>query len=286
MASNDSWLSFVSQRTTNNGLAKIGLDLNNSLCAFNTSCKCNETLFNITCDKETKSTIIGVPPYSLWLSILLGLMAAIIVVMTISGNILVLLSFAVERNIRQPTNYFIASLAVSDLLIGTFSMPCFTLYLLLGRWPLGEIICDLWLSLDWTVCLASQYTVFFITVDRFFSVKIPAKYRNWRSERKVVIMIAFTWIIPSAVFFTSIIGWQYFVGERTVVSGTCEVQFMSDPLFTFLLTIGYYWTTLIVMIGLYSGIYHVALTLQRKSNSKHKKMKSAMELATEKAEKK
>lgn len=287
MALNNSWLSFVSQRTTNIGLADIGLDLNSSLCAFNNSCECNETLFNITCDKETKSTVstVGVPPYSLWLSILLGLMAAIIVVMTISGNILVLLSFAVERNIRQPTNYFIASLAVSDLLIGTFSMPCFTLYLLLGRWPLGEIICDLWLSLDWTVCLASQYTVFFITVDRFFSVKIPAKYRNWRSERKVVIMVAFTWIIPSAVFFTSIIGWQYFVGERTVDPGTCEVQFMSDPLFTFLLTIGYYWTTLIVMIGLYSGIYHVALTLQRKSNSKHKKMKSAMEQANERAEK-
>ncbi|XP_052094669.1 muscarinic acetylcholine receptor M2-like [Mytilus californianus] len=242
------------------------------------NCTCNGSIQNNTCTNVTAS--IGyAPPNPLWLTVLLGLMASIVILVTICGNILVLLSFALERNIRQPTNYFIASLAVSDLLIGTFSMPCFTLYLLLGYWPLGEMLCDLWLSLDWTVCLASQYTVFFITVDRFFSVKLPAKYRNWRTERRVVIMVAFTWIIPSAVFFISIIGWQYFVGKRTVPEGTCEVQFMGDPLFTFLLTIGYYWTTLAVMIGLYAGIYRVALSLQKKSEAKHKRLTTAMGLS-------
>lgn len=251
------------------------------LCSDNTSslCQCNDTLTNDSCIDPTSAPWAG-PPYPMWLTILLGAMAAVVVLVTVLGNILVLVAFAVERSIRQPTNYFIASLAVSDLLIGTFSMPCFTLYLLLGYWPLGDIICDLWLSLDWTVCLASQYTVFFITVDRFFSVKIPAKYRNWRTEKKVIIMLAFTWIIPCAVFFTSIIGWQYFVGERTVDKWECEVQFMSDPLFTFLLTIGYYWTTLFVMIGLYTGIYRVALSLQKKAEAKQKKMTTAMSHTT------
>ncbi|XP_048730239.2 muscarinic acetylcholine receptor M1-like [Ostrea edulis] len=238
------------------------------------------------CDNCTNTNVTVAapysPPHSLWLTILLGVLVAFIVLITVAGNILVLLSFALERTIRQPTNYFIASLAVSDLLIGTFSMPCFTLYLLLGYWPLGELVCDLWLSLDWTVCLASQYTVFFITVDRFFSVKIPAKYRTWRTEKKVIIMISLTWIFPTLIFFTSIVGWQYFVGERTVQPDQCEVQFMSDPLFTFLLTIGYYWTTLVVMIGLYGAIYYVALTLQRKAEAKHKKMTTAMELSKNK----
>lgn len=222
------------------------------------------------------------PPHALWLTIILGVLVAFIVFMTVAGNVLVLLSFALERTIRQPTNYFIASLAVSDLLIGSFSMPCFTLYLLLGYWPLGELVCDLWLALDWTVCLASQYTVFFITVDRFFSVKIPAKYRHWRTEKKVVTMVSLSWIFPTLIFFTSIVGWQYFVGKRTVKPLQCEVQFMSDPLFTFLLTIGYYWIPLCVMIGLYGGIYYVALTLQRKAEVKHKKMTTAMELSKNK----
>ncbi|GFO20269.1 muscarinic acetylcholine receptor m4-like [Plakobranchus ocellatus] len=92
-------------------------------------------------------------------------------------------------------------------------------------------------------------------------------------------MIALTWIVPACVFFTSVIGWQYFVGERTVGDRVCEVQFMSDAMFTFLLTIAYYWITLFVMCILYGGIYKVALDLQRKSDAKQAKMKSTMALA-------
>lgn len=252
--------------------ANFSLDFNDSICNDTNSTG------NETGGGETPYKL----PHPMWLTVFLATAACIVIIVTVLGNIMVLLSFFIERALRQPTNYFIASLAMSDLLIGTFSMPCFTIYILLDYWPLGEIICDLWLSLDWTVCLASQYTVFFITADRFCSVKIPAKYRNWRTDVKVRIMIAGSWIIPSLVFFISIIGWQYFVGGRTVQAGTCEVQFMQNPLFTFLLTIGYYWSTLIVMIVLYVGIYRVALKLQRKANEKHKKMTHAMELGGDK----
>ncbi|VEL16438.1 unnamed protein product, partial [Protopolystoma xenopodis] len=131
-------------------------------------------------------------------------------VVTISGNILVLTAFFLERTIRTATNYFIASLAVTDLLIGIFSMNFFTLYLLLGYWPLGSLFCKLWLSLDYTACLTSQYTVLFITADRFLSVKIPAKYRNWRTDRKVIVMIAITWAVPASIFYTIIMGWETF----------------------------------------------------------------------------
>lgn len=119
-------------------------------------------------------------------TVFLGLLAGTISLVTITGNLVVIASFILERTIRQPTNYFIASLAVSDLLIGSISMPFYTIYLLSGKyWPLGEVLCDLWLSLDYSACLVSIYTVFCITIDRFCSVKIPAKYRNWRTERKV-----------------------------------------------------------------------------------------------------
>ncbi|KAL8592509.1 hypothetical protein ACOMHN_030194 [Nucella lapillus] len=236
---------------------------------------------NTTSTTLITTTAAIAPAHSLWLTILLGVLAAVVSIVTVLGNVTVLLAFGLERSIHQPTNYFIASLAVSDLLIGTFSMPLFTQYLLLNYWPLGPWLCDLWLSLDWTVCLTSQYTVFFITMDRFLSVKIPAKYRNWRTERKVLVMVAITWVLPAVVFFTTIIGWQYFVGERSVSPKQCEVQFMSDPLFTFLLTIGYYWITLVVMCVLYAGIYKVALELQRKSDAKQRKMESTMSLAAE-----
>lgn len=121
-----------------------------------------------------------------WQLVTFGAMAAVVSALTIGGNLVVVMAFILERNIRHPANYFIASLAVSDLLIGAVSMPLYTVYLLSDHyWPLGETLCDLWLSIDYTACLCSIYTVFCITADRFCSVVSPASYRHWRTERKV-----------------------------------------------------------------------------------------------------
>ena len=54
---------------------------------------------------------------------------------------------------------------------------------------------------------------------------------------QVLAMIAMTWFVPIMVFFTSIIGWQYFVGERTVKPGQCYVQYMDDAIFNCLLQV-------------------------------------------------
>jgi hypothetical protein len=131
--------------------------------------------------------------YSYWLLIIIAVFGSITSVLTVLGNILVMLAFFLDRQIRQPTNYFILSLSVSDFLIGLLSIPFFTIYIYAKNWPLNAIICDIWLSLDYTVCLTSIYTVLFITIDRFCSVKMPAKYRKWRTKKKINIMIAITW---------------------------------------------------------------------------------------------
>lgn len=173
-----------------------------------------DTLFNLTDDDlfDIPSSIFlsTLSPYSPKLIILLAIIGTFTSLLTISGNILVLVSFFVDRQIRQPTNYFILSLAISDFLIGCISMPFLTLAIYKNQWVLGSFLCDIWLSLDYTACLASIYTVLLITIDRFCSVKIPTKYRNWRTKRRIVFLVLLTWFVPALVFFVSTMGYPLY----------------------------------------------------------------------------
>lgn len=57
-------------------------------------------------------------PFESWQKVIIVMVIGVCMVLTITGNILVLVSFIVDRTIRQPSNYFIASLAATDMLIG------------------------------------------------------------------------------------------------------------------------------------------------------------------------
>lgn len=69
-----------------------------------------------------------------------ALLAIILVLGTASGNILVCLAIAWEKRLQNVTNYFLASLAITDLMVAVLVMPLGIVTLFRGKLSSSEFV--------------------------------------------------------------------------------------------------------------------------------------------------
>ena len=188
--------------------------------------------------------------------VLISLVAGALSLFTICGNLFVIVAFKLDKQLQITSNCFLLSLAVADLTIGLVSMPLYTLYLLMGYWPLGPILCDLWLSLDYTMSNASVANLLVICFDRYLSVTRPLTYRANRTPRKVGIMISCAWVISALLWTPWIFAWPYIEGERTVPNNECYIQFLrTNTAITIATALAAFYIPVTIMSILYFIIY-------------------------------
>lgn len=213
-------------------------------------------LLNLTSESKNGTAILDpLGGHPMWQVVLIVLLTGMLSLVTIIGNILVVVSFKVNRQLKTVNNYFLLSLAVADLIIGVISMNLYTAYLVMGYWAMGTWACDLWLAIDYVASNASVMNLLVISFDRYFSVTRPLTYRAKRTTRRAGIMIGLAWFVSLVLWAPAILLWQYFEGERTVPSDQCYIQFLTRPTITFCTAVAAFYLPVTIMSVLYWRIY-------------------------------
>ena len=141
----------------------------------------------------------------------------LILLLTLVGNSLVCFSVYYFPRLRKPTNYLIVSLAVSDLLVGAFSLPFRIAQTVNGeRFPesLGHAGCRFWIWIDVLCCGASIFNLVSISIERLMAVKWPLRHRTKMTSKRAFLMIRLVWISALLVAFLGFVKWS---GREMVV---------------------------------------------------------------------
>ncbi|KAK6323469.1 hypothetical protein J4Q44_G00058080 [Coregonus suidteri] len=158
-----------------------------------------------------------------------ALLILVIIVLTVCGNILVILAVSLEKKLQNATNFFLRSLAVADMLVGILVMPISLINILYDyAWPLPSALCPIWIYLDVLFSTASIMHLCAISLDRYVAIRNPIEHSRFNSRTKAMMKIAAVWTISIGVSMPiPVIGLHN--KDKVFVDGSCvlnEERFM------------------------------------------------------------
>nr|XP_060608928.1 5-hydroxytryptamine receptor 1B [Anolis sagrei ordinatus] len=182
--------------------------------------------------------------------VVLAALLALITLATMLSNAFVIATVYQSRKLHSPANYLIASLAVTDLLVSILVMPISTMYTVTGKWTLGQVVCDIWLSSDITCCTASILHLCVIALDRYWAITDAVEYSTKRTPKRAAVMIALVWIFSISISMPPFF-WRQSKAEEM---GDCMVN-TDHILYTVYSTVGAFYLPTLLLIILYGRIY-------------------------------
>ena len=145
-------------------------------------------------------------------TILFLVFVLLLIVATVVGNGFVFMAVYTFRELRTVTNYFVMSLAAADLAVALLAMPVWLLSSLL---PIDNEydslvldLCTKWI--DPFCCTASIFNATLVSIDRYYAISRPLRYKTVVTPRRSKRSIASVW------------------GFSMVISGISFLQFHDD----------------------------------------------------------
>uniref|UniRef100_A0A3B4TM30 D(1)-like dopamine receptor n=1 Tax=Seriola dumerili TaxID=41447 RepID=A0A3B4TM30_SERDU len=194
------------------------------------------------------------------LRVLVGCVLFLLIVSTLLGNTLVCAAVVKFRHLRSKvTNFFVISLAVSDLFVAVLVMPWEAITEVTGTWLFGRF-CGVWIAFDIMCSTASILNLCIISMDRYWAIASPFKYERKMTHRVAFVMIGVAWTLSILISFIPVqLNWHRMMAE-SCVANLNKTYAISSSLISFYIPV-------VIMIATYTRIYRIAQTQIRRITS-------------------
>ncbi|XP_061589339.1 alpha-2B adrenergic receptor [Cololabis saira] len=191
-------------------------------------------------------------PYTTQATTAFAMAITFMMIVTIFGNILVIMAVLTSRSLKGAQNLFLVSLAAADILVATLIIPFSLANELQGYWAFGSIWCEVYLALDVLFCSSSIVHLCAISLDRYLSISRPMSYRTKCTPAWIKAAIIAVWLISAVISFPPLLSLdKSLLGEEV-----CELN--NERWYILYSTIGSFFVPCIIMILVYMRIYQIA----------------------------
>ncbi|XP_041951679.1 trace amine-associated receptor 13c-like [Alosa sapidissima] len=147
------------------------------------------------------------------------------VIVTVLGNLLVIISVCHFKQLHTPTNVLILSLAVADFMVGLFVMPLGFIWLVEACWLFGTYICAFFNFFAFLLTAASVHNVALIAVDRYLALNNPFLYTKQITVNFTVSVVLFTWAVSVGYNVSILYCNGIFTTLLTLCPSECPIAF-------------------------------------------------------------
>ncbi|XP_039727157.1 alpha-2A adrenergic receptor isoform X1 [Pteropus medius] len=202
-------------------------------------------------------------PYSLQVTLTLVCLAGLLMLLTVFGNVLVIIAVFTSRALKAPQNLFLVSLASADILVATLVIPFSLANEVMGYWYFGKAWCEIYLALDVLFCTSSIVHLCAISLDRYWSITQAIEYNLKRTPRRIKAIIVTVWVISAVISFPPLISIEKKGGGggRPQAEPLCEIN--DQKWYVISSCIGSFFAPCLIMILVYVRIYQIAKSRTR-----------------------
>ncbi|XP_072044783.1 uncharacterized protein [Amphiura filiformis] len=151
--------------------------------------------------------------------------------MGMMGNLLVIFVIARNRSMQTVTNFFLANLAVADLLVAMCCVIPKLLWFILESWTLGSFVCRMHHTMISLTTNASIFILTVISAERFIAIVYPFETKQILTSQRLFVAVVGVWCLsavlscPTAFFHETVVyGDKLYCASSAVSSFTVRIH--------------------------------------------------------------